>query len=154
MSWLRQRLFATPIDAAITLVCLYVIWRLSVPLVHWLLLDATWNGTSRDDCTGSGACWVFVRMRFGQFMYGQYPVPERWRVDVVVALWILVTAALCWPRPPERGRATLAARRIAARRIIDANPSAQRLLKRSLDELRSAGFTALSSRIVSALAAR
>src|SRR4051812_26026164 len=42
-------------------------------------------------------------------MYGQYPVPERWRFDVVVALWILVTAALCWPRLPERGRATLAA---------------------------------------------
>jgi general L-amino acid transport system permease protein len=60
---LRQRLFATPVDAAITLVCLYVIWRLSVPLVHWLLLDATWNGTSRDDCKGAGACWVFVRMR-------------------------------------------------------------------------------------------
>ena len=44
---LRQRLFATPVDAAITLVCLYVIWRLSVPLVHWLLLDATWNGRRR-----------------------------------------------------------------------------------------------------------
>ena len=70
---MRQRLFATPLDAAITLVCLYIVWRISVPLVHWLLLDATWHGTSRDDCKGSGACWVFVRVRFGQFMYGQYP---------------------------------------------------------------------------------
>ena len=87
---LRQRLFATPIDAAITLVCLYIVWRISVPLVHWLLLDATWHGTSRDDCKGSGACWVFIRARFGQFMYGQYPVPERWRVDIVGrAVW-------CW----------------------------------------------------------
>jgi general L-amino acid transport system permease protein len=108
VAWLRQRLFATPIDAAITLVCLYLVWRISVPLVHWLLLDASWHGTSRDDCKGSGACWVFVRMRFSQFMYGQYPVPERWRVDIVGALWVLATAALSWRGLPRRRGATLA----------------------------------------------
>ena len=106
---LRRRLFATPVDAAITLVCLYIVWRISVPLVHWLLIDATWHGTSRDDCKGSGACWVFVRVRFSQFMYGQYPVPERWRVDIVGALWVLVTAALSWRGLPHRRLATLAA---------------------------------------------
>jgi general L-amino acid transport system permease protein len=104
---LRQRLFATPLDAAITLVCVYIVWRISVPLVHWLLLDATWNGTSRDDCKGAGACWVFVRMRFGQFMYGQYPLPERWRVDLVGALWVLATAALSWRGLPRRPAVTL-----------------------------------------------
>jgi len=109
IAWLRQRLFATPIDAAITLVCLYIVWRISVPLVHWLLLDATWHGTSRDDCKGSGACWVFVKMRFGQFMYGQYPLAERWRVDIVGALWVLVTAALSWQGLPHRRTVTLAA---------------------------------------------
>jgi general L-amino acid transport system permease protein len=106
---LRQRLFATPIDAAITLVCLIIVWRISVPLVHWLLIDATWHGTGRDDCKGSGACWVFVRMRFGQFMYGQYPSAERWRVDIVGALWVLATAALSWRGLPHRRGATLAA---------------------------------------------
>ena len=106
---LRQRLFASWVDAAITLVCLYIVWRLSVPLVHWLLLDATWNGTTRDDCKGSGACWVFVKMRFGQFMYGQYPLPERWRVDIVGMLWLAVTAALAWRGLPHRRGATFAA---------------------------------------------
>jgi general L-amino acid transport system permease protein len=108
VAWLRQRLFATPLDAAITLVCLYIVWRISVPLAHWLLLDATWNGTSRDDCKGAGACWVFVRMRFGQFMYGQYPLPERWRVDVVGGLWVLATVVLAWRNLPHRSAATLA----------------------------------------------
>src|SRR5689334_18115246 len=96
-------------DAAITLVCLYVVWRISVPLVHWLLLDATCHGSSRDDCKGAGACWVFVRVRFGQFMYGQYPLDERWRVDVVGALWVLATIVLSWPGLPHRRGATLAA---------------------------------------------
>jgi len=51
-------------------------------LVDWLLVEANWRGTSREDCTSAGACWVFIRARFAQFMYGQYPVPERWRVDL------------------------------------------------------------------------
>ena len=80
---LRLRLFATPLDAAVTLLLAYVVWRISVPLIDWLLIDANWHGTSRDDCKSPGACWVFVRARFGQFMYGQYPGPERWRVDLV-----------------------------------------------------------------------
>ena len=95
---LRQRLFASWSDAAITLVCLYIVWRLSVPLVHWLLLDATWNGTTREDCKGSGACWVFVKMRFGQFMYGQYPGPERWRVDLLGLLVLGGVALGLWRR--------------------------------------------------------
>ena len=95
---LRQRLFATWWDAAITLVCLYIVWRISVPLFHWLLLDASWSGTSREDCRSPGACWVFVRMRFGQFMYGQYPVPERWRVDLVGILLVTAVVALSWRR--------------------------------------------------------
>ncbi|HTR86910.1 MAG TPA: amino acid ABC transporter permease [Reyranella sp.] len=101
---LRRHLFATPIDAAVTILGLYIAWRIAVPLVHWLVLDATWHGTTREDCKGDGACWVFIRARFGQFMYGQYPVPERWRVDVVGALFVAVTAALSWRGLPNRGR--------------------------------------------------
>jgi general L-amino acid transport system permease protein len=102
MTWLRQRLFATPLEAIVTLVCLYAVWRISVPLLHWLLLDATWNGESRDACKSEGACWVFIRARFGQFMYGQYPASERWRVDVAGALVLLATLALAWRSLPRR----------------------------------------------------
>jgi general L-amino acid transport system permease protein len=105
---LRQRLFATPVDAAITLVCLYIVWRISVPLVQWALLDATWNGTGREACKADGACWVFIRARFGQFMYGQYPGPERWRVDLVGALCVAAGLLLSWRGLPQRGRITIA----------------------------------------------
>jgi len=105
---LRQRLFATPVDAAITLVCLYIVWCIAVPLVQWALLDATWNGTSREACKADGACWVFIRARFGQFMYGQYPDPERWRVDLVAVLCVAAGLLLSWRGLPQRGRVTIA----------------------------------------------
>ena len=105
---LRQRLFATWLDTAVTLVCLYIVWRIAVPLVDWLLIDATWSGTSRDDCKGSGACWVFIRARFGQFMYGQYPVDQRWRVDLLGLLIVLAGVLLSWRRLPDRRAVTTA----------------------------------------------
>lgn len=108
-AFLRQRLFATPVDAAITVVCLYIVWRISVPLFQWLVLDATWTGTSREACTGDGACWVFVRVRFNQFMYGQYPIPERWRVDIAGALLVVVAGLLSWRGLPHRRGLAIAA---------------------------------------------
>lgn len=99
---LRQRLFATWLDTVVSLLCLYVVWRVSVPLVQWLLIEANWNGASREDCTSSGACWVFIRARFAQFMYGQYPVPERWRVDLLGLLALFAGASLSWRGLPRR----------------------------------------------------
>jgi general L-amino acid transport system permease protein len=104
---LRQRLFATPVDAVVTLVCLYIVWRVSIPLVQWALLNATWNGTSREACSADGACWVFIRARFGQFMYGQYPGPERWRVDLVGLLFVATIAVFSWRGLPQRGLAAV-----------------------------------------------
>lgn len=98
----RERLFGTPVDAVITIIGLALIVWICIPLVEWAVYDATWNGTSREACKGEGACWVFVRMRFGQFMYGQYPVPLRWRVDLAGALLVLTAILLSWRGLPQR----------------------------------------------------
>jgi general L-amino acid transport system permease protein len=98
----RERVFATPLDAVITLAGLALIVWLCIPLVEWAIYDATWHGTSREACKSQGACWVFIHARFGQFMYGQYPVPLRWRVDVAGALMVLTAALLSWRGLPQR----------------------------------------------------
>jgi general L-amino acid transport system permease protein len=99
----RRRLFATPLDAAVTLACCWVLARIAEPLARWLVIDATFRGTTRADCTGGGACWVFIRARLGQFIYGFYPVDQRWRVDLVAALLIACAALLAVKRLPRRG---------------------------------------------------
>ena len=106
---LRQRLFATWLDTAVSLLCLYVVWRVSLPLVDWLLVEANWKGASREDCTSRGACWVFIRARFAQFMYGQYPVAERWRVDLLGLLVLFAGIALSWRGLPRRKETAIAA---------------------------------------------
>jgi general L-amino acid transport system permease protein len=77
---LGHSLFGTPLDAVITLACTALLVYAAVPLLKWLVVDATFRGVTRADCTGSGACWVFIHARFQQFMFGFYPADERWRV--------------------------------------------------------------------------
>lgn len=105
----RQRLFGTPATAALTvLLALGIAW-VAVPLIRWALIDATWSGTTRNDCTGSGACWVFIRARFGQFMYGLYPVDERWRADLTGAIFALSGLGLYLSPKPMRIRLAILA---------------------------------------------
>jgi len=99
---IREKLFATPLDTVITLVIAFLLWRAAVPLFEWFFADATFAGSSRADCTGAGACWVFVRARFGQFMYGLYPPSERWRVDLAGIILVVSIALLCWKALPWR----------------------------------------------------
>ena len=90
----RRRLFATPAQGAITLLLLtFSIWALA-PLVRWALINATWAGETRADCAPGGACWVFVRARFGQFMYGFYPAAERWRPNLLGLVTVVAIAPL------------------------------------------------------------
>ena len=98
VAWLRQNLFSTWYNTLLTLLCLWLLWQVVPPLIQWALLDADFAGTSREDCTSGGACWVFIKARFWQFMYGFYPVDQRWRVNLAFLLLIVALIPLFLPR--------------------------------------------------------
>ncbi|WP_165667139.1 amino acid ABC transporter permease [Metapseudomonas otitidis] len=102
LAWLRHNLFASPLHVVLTLLSLYLLWLILPPLLNWAVIHATWSGTTRTDCTGEGACWVFIQQRFGQFMYGFYPSELRWRVDVTVWLAIIGAAPLFLKKMPRK----------------------------------------------------
>ena len=89
LGWLRYNLFSSPLNALLTLLALYLLYLLIPPIVRWAFLHADWSGDSREACTSGGACWVFIRARFNQFMYGFYPEAERWRVNASVLLGVV-----------------------------------------------------------------
>ncbi len=107
LAWLKQNLFSTWYDTLLTLLCLWLLWQLVPPLLQWALFNADFSGTSREDCTSGGACWVFIKARFWQFMYGFYPVDQRWRVNL--AFLILIGALIPLFLPRVRHKLALAA---------------------------------------------
>lgn len=55
----------------------------------------------------NGACWVFVGVRFDQFIYGFYPQEERWRPTLVVGLGLLLIIYMLTDGVPYRGHVAL-----------------------------------------------
>ncbi|MGM0785706.1 MAG: amino acid ABC transporter permease [Pseudomonadota bacterium] len=100
LAWLRANLFSGPVNSLFTLLGFYLLYVLLTPAIQWALIDADWIGTSRDDCSREGACWVFVNARLGQFIYGLYPGEEIWRINVMFATFAALLAWLAIPRLP------------------------------------------------------
>jgi general L-amino acid transport system permease protein len=55
----------------------------------------------------NGACWVFVGVRYDQFIYGFYPKEERWRPTLIVGLGLLLIVYMLTDGVPFRGQVAL-----------------------------------------------
>lgn len=93
IEWARRNLFSSVFNTVLTLVVLALAGLVLPPVFRWAVTHATISGMTRAACTGDGACWTFIRVRFPHFIYGNYPSEQYWRVDLVVAL----LAAFCTP---------------------------------------------------------
>jgi len=82
--WVKENLFSSPLNSAMTLFSVYVLWSTIPGILNWLIVESNLAGDTRESCTGDGACWVFIKARFGQFVYGFYPDAERWRVNLAL----------------------------------------------------------------------
>jgi general L-amino acid transport system permease protein len=106
--WLRANLFSSPLNVALTLICLLFIAWIVPPLLRFFLINAVWSGDDRDACLASpanpnpGACWAFIRVWFSYFVYGFYPIGQRWRVDVFFLALAFGTGWLLWLQSPRR----------------------------------------------------
>jgi len=91
--WLRANLFSSPLNSAMTLLGIaFLLWVIP-PFIKWSIIDANFAGHTRADCTGDGACWVFIKAKLNMFMYGFYPETERWRIHLTYGLFFVVIAA-------------------------------------------------------------
>jgi general L-amino acid transport system permease protein len=108
IGWFKERLFDGPLSTVLTIAGVAIIVAVGWPTVKFLLIDAVWSGTSRDDCLPEtlgrevGACWPFIRAKLDQFMYGFYPAEESWRVDLTYALGGLLLVPLLVPSAPAK----------------------------------------------------
>ena len=109
VGFLRTRLFNSPTNILLTLASVLLLWITVVPAFKFLLVDAVWTGKDRTACLAEnvghvvGACWPFVQAKFSQFIYGFYPEPQRWRVNLTFFLAAILLLPLLIPRLPAKG---------------------------------------------------
>ena len=111
--WMRTNLFASPGDTVLTIIGILLVAYFVPNMVRWAFVDAVWTGPDRTVCATiaqggiqpdgwSGACWAFVNAKFSQFIYGRYPLGERWRVDFVGFVFVALFIPLLMPRAPYK----------------------------------------------------
>jgi general L-amino acid transport system permease protein len=108
LAWLRENLLSGWLNIALTALCVALLVWIVPPLAKFLVIDAVWDGAGREDCLPSptrpevGACWAFVKERINFFIYGFYPIEDRWRVDIFFALLAFGVAWMAWLDAPRR----------------------------------------------------
>ena len=114
IAWIRKNLLATPLDAVMTIIAVLAIAWFLPPAIKWLFIDASWTGGGRGVCATvaqggsqpegwSGACWAFVTAKFDVFMFGRYPIDERWRPMLVGILFVALLVPILIPKIPYKG---------------------------------------------------
>ena len=98
--WVHENLFSSPLNVALTLLGVMILAIVIPPFLKWAYINANFVGSTREDCNGGGACWVFIRMKIDMFMYGFYPSSMRWRVNTVYVLFFALIAAFKFLKSP------------------------------------------------------
>ncbi len=79
---INKKINTNNFNALLSLLILFVIIKSLPPLLNWFIIDANFSGDSKDACSGSGACWAYIKTWFNRFMYGMYPNEEQWRINL------------------------------------------------------------------------
>ncbi len=99
--WLRENLFSGPMNIALTLLGLGLIWLVLGTVWPWLS-HAVWNAGSMAECRNiiaetwgpdaSGACFALIKHRWNQFVFGFYPSALYWRPVLAFGMLFLALA--------------------------------------------------------------
>jgi general L-amino acid transport system permease protein len=112
--WVRKNLVASVGDTILTIVGIALVVMILPQIINWAFINAQWTGPDRTVCATaaqggihpdgwSGACWAFVNAKFGQFMFGTYPIGERWRPTLVGVLLVVLLIPMLMPSAPRKG---------------------------------------------------
>ncbi|WNJ98443.1 amino acid ABC transporter permease [Thalassospiraceae bacterium LMO-JJ14] len=102
--WLRKNLFSSWINTIMTIIGVYLLYKIIPPIFSWAVLDSVMEAGSREEChaISNGACWAFIKSRTSILIYGFYPEELRWRVDLSFVLLLAALVPILFDNAPMR----------------------------------------------------
>ena len=58
---INKKINTNKFNALLSLLILFVVIKSLPPLLNWFIIDANFSGDSKDACSGSGACWAYIK---------------------------------------------------------------------------------------------
>ena len=90
---LNKNINTNNFNAVLTLLIIFIIIKSIPPIMSWFVLDANIAGDTKEACTGSGACWTYIKIWLRRFVYGMYPNELQWRINISFVLLIALAFA-------------------------------------------------------------
>lgn len=90
VGWIRNNLFKGWLNSILTLITLYILWKIVPPLIHWAFLDSLWLSTGAECQKIDGACWSIIPANIRFITFGFYPYEQQWRPLVAMVLLIVL----------------------------------------------------------------
>ena len=87
---LNKHINTSNFNALLTLIIIFALLKALPPALSWMILDANISGDTKQACTGTGACWTYIKVWFKRFMYGMYPNEMHWRINSAFILVCLL----------------------------------------------------------------
>jgi general L-amino acid transport system permease protein len=92
LRWIVENLLSSPLNVALTTLAIaFIVWVIP-PFIQWAIIDANFVGSTKEDCTGNGACWIFIKEKLNLFIYGFYPEEQYWRINLSFVLFFVFGA--------------------------------------------------------------
>ena len=108
LAWIKTNLFSSPLNTALTILSLWLLWTIVPPFINWVFLESIWDAADRKDCWAQmpnpreGACWAFIIGSFEFFVYGWYPDTEKWRVNLSFIILLIAIVGVLKEKLPGK----------------------------------------------------
>ena len=79
IGWARHNLFNGVFNSILTVVTLFFLWKVVLPLFRWAFIDSAWHTTGQACRQAAGACWSVISMNYRFILFGFYPYEQQWR---------------------------------------------------------------------------
>ena len=79
IGWVKNNLFNGVFNSILTIVTLFLLWKVVPPFFRWAFIDSAWHTTGQACRQAAGACWSVISMNYRFILFGFYPYEEQWR---------------------------------------------------------------------------
>ena len=93
----------TPLNALVTLLCLWLLWLAVKAVWGWLVVRAVTTGGAAACKGATGVCWPFYEAKLRFMIFGVYPYEEHGRAALAMGVFFAAAAVTMIPRFWGRG---------------------------------------------------
>ncbi len=78
LQWIKSNLFNGVLNSIITIVMLFLLYKIAPHFIKWAFIDSFWFSTAEACRNGDGACWSIIPANIRFIMFGFYPHELHW----------------------------------------------------------------------------